>query len=602
MQRGEVARGWLWGPVALGVSTEHYADSPTGTRRMVWFDKGRIDINDPNGDASSLWYATGAQLVTELVAGALQFGEGEWVRRGAPAIPVSGDPNQASAVTYATLTDHATLPNAVRGSDDDRTAEDRTGQPVTARLRASGEVEPGGVSSYNISIGRYDAVIGHNIAAPFADWEAQQPYPELYLLGRPLTEPYWIDTVVGGDAKRVLIQAFERRLLSYTPDNPDGWQVESANVGQHYRAWRGLGQTAAGTLAALAAFEPFAEELLAAATTNAVDPTLLIAIAQIASGADPSARHGLALLAGESSRIDAVNDPLANANAAARRLAEMTEAGDDRATLIAFHGGERRDASAFADAVLAKRDEIAARYAAPIAPVATTQTMTALAISSATPYPAAVSRDWWERSLAWYGTWGGALTDAQPDPNGQYCTLADYAPGDRLRLVANGATLDCTIGADARLTGERASLGLDRASFDALGLSGNNSVTIYHLGTGETGGTGALVSAGGAAYYSASFDRAWWDWAIGFHAGNGNAVADWATDPNGFYCVHPDYRPGQRLRLVANGVTLDCTIGDSVQTYDQPAWRSKWAIELSWDTFVALGLDGSNRVEVYEVR
>ena len=32
----------------------------------------------------------------------------------------------------------------------------------------------------------------------------------------------------------MLIQVFERRVLTYTPDNSDGWKVEAGNVGQHY--------------------------------------------------------------------------------------------------------------------------------------------------------------------------------------------------------------------------------------------------------------------------------------------------------------------------------------------------------------------------------
>ncbi|MCS7294077.1 MAG: thermonuclease family protein, partial [Dehalococcoidia bacterium] len=35
-----------------------------------------------------------------------------------------------------------------------------------------------------------------------------------------------------------LVQCFERRCLTYTPDNPPGWQVEAGNVGQHYYRWR----------------------------------------------------------------------------------------------------------------------------------------------------------------------------------------------------------------------------------------------------------------------------------------------------------------------------------------------------------------------------
>jgi hypothetical protein len=38
---------------------------------------------------------------------------------------------------------------------------------------------------------------------------------------------------VGGTYKVVLVQIFERRVLTYTPDNSPGWQVEAGNVGQH---------------------------------------------------------------------------------------------------------------------------------------------------------------------------------------------------------------------------------------------------------------------------------------------------------------------------------------------------------------------------------
>jgi DNA-binding beta-propeller fold protein YncE len=44
--------------------------------------------------------------------------------------------------------------------------------------------------------------------------------------------------MVGGVYKDVLMQCFERRCLTYTPDNPEGWQVEAGNVGQHYYQWR----------------------------------------------------------------------------------------------------------------------------------------------------------------------------------------------------------------------------------------------------------------------------------------------------------------------------------------------------------------------------
>ena len=36
----------------------------------------------------------------------------------------------------------------------------------------------------------------------------------------------------------VLVQPFERRVLTYTPSNAAGWHVEMGNVGRHYYSWR----------------------------------------------------------------------------------------------------------------------------------------------------------------------------------------------------------------------------------------------------------------------------------------------------------------------------------------------------------------------------
>jgi hypothetical protein len=36
----------------------------------------------------------------------------------------------------------------------------------------------------------------------------------------------------------VMVQVFERRVLTYTADNPPAFQVEMGNIGQHYYQWR----------------------------------------------------------------------------------------------------------------------------------------------------------------------------------------------------------------------------------------------------------------------------------------------------------------------------------------------------------------------------
>jgi hypothetical protein len=126
---------------------------------------------------------------------------------------------------------------------------------ITQRLRRDGSVviEPG-AATLGVTAGRRVTVPGidHTIAAPF--WEFMQAegtianrsdyvvgplFPDpFYATGYPISEAYWVRTTVGGVEREVLAQCFQRRCLTYTPDNPPGWQVEAGNVGRHYYAWR----------------------------------------------------------------------------------------------------------------------------------------------------------------------------------------------------------------------------------------------------------------------------------------------------------------------------------------------------------------------------
>jgi hypothetical protein len=60
----------------------------------------------------------------------------------------------------------------------------------------------------------------------------------LSTFGYPLTEPFWIAARIGNVRRLVLFQAFERRTLTYSPQNPEGWEVEMGNVGIQYQEWR----------------------------------------------------------------------------------------------------------------------------------------------------------------------------------------------------------------------------------------------------------------------------------------------------------------------------------------------------------------------------
>ena len=141
-------------------------------------------------------------------------------------------------------------------------------------------------------------LLGHNVASPFAGWAADLEIPALNLLGLPITEPYWIQTEIDGVPTLVLIQAFERRTLTYTPSNPEGWQVESGNVGLHYRLWRGLERPERPEFARMAAEIPFGEEILGAAREAFIDPYIFAAISLNSTHGNPfeesvNGGHGL---------------------------------------------------------------------------------------------------------------------------------------------------------------------------------------------------------------------------------------------------------------------------------------------------------------------
>lgn len=607
--RHEIVRGWVWGPSAIAVAADDAPGTLDGVRRQVYFDKGRLDIADPSADATQPWFAVGAQLVTEMLAGAIQTSAGDWIERGPAEIPVVGDPDQPDPVTYATLGAVSRLPTA----DAPLRAADATGTTVTALLAPDGTVVADAVPSPSIAVARYDATTGHNIAQPFADWEASQPYSALYVLGHPLSEPYWVKARVAGVDQLVMLQAFERRVLSYTPENPDGWQVESGNAGQHYRAWRELSALADPRLAALAVSVPYGDEIVKAAGEYGVDPWLMAAISDVASGGDPLATSpaGHAGLLGVR-WADAPRDPLANARIAAAELARITAATGDHTTILGrYYAGDDGDLAAqdvvdFVAAVTAAYHARDARFSAPGA----VEPGQAPAEASDVPLsvlPARFGSDWWAESLAWYAGWSGARPDAVADPNGRWCVATGAVPGDRLRLVANSRTADCTVGA---MPGDRGlpaipdgQIAISASTAAALGIVEGASAVVVQLDATalQHADAGRLIGSGPAAYYASGYDRAWWERTIALHASWGGAVAGWTVDANGYYCVHPDFKPGARLRLVANSVTVECTIGDTVQAAHQAQWRAKWAIELSWDTFKALGLDRGNNVQVFAI-
>jgi WD40 repeat protein len=237
-----VSRTWMWGPSANTPGLiEAYAAAPGGQRLVQYYDKSRMEITTPDADPSSIWYVTNGLLVTELITGQMQTGDTTFVSQEPALVNVAGDASSLGSPTYSTLAGLLAVPP----HPFDR--------PIAQRIDHNGNVTyDQALESRNVMVEHIDVVTGHAIAGPF--WEfmnasgvvyAGGQFVEedlfenpLFATGRPLTEAYWANVQVAGTAKDVLLQCFERRCLTYTPDNPEGWQVEAGNVGQHYYQWR----------------------------------------------------------------------------------------------------------------------------------------------------------------------------------------------------------------------------------------------------------------------------------------------------------------------------------------------------------------------------
>lgn len=239
---GEIHGTWTWGPLIERTGTEPYAEAPDGQRSVWYLDKARMEITDPEADSDSEWYVTTGLLAREMISGQMQLGDGVYESWQPAAVPVAGDleASLGQTITYADLHPVASL-------HGDRAAPSQLAStaPITATLAPGGVVGSDvALADWNVRVAAYDDVSGHNLPDVFV--KAFDPAHLLYVAGHPLTEPYWVQVPVRQVWQPVLLQAFERRVLTYTPANPPEWQVEWGNVGRQYAEWR-YGSASTGT-------------------------------------------------------------------------------------------------------------------------------------------------------------------------------------------------------------------------------------------------------------------------------------------------------------------------------------------------------------------
>lgn len=261
-----ISRTWMWGPAAFtSTMVEWMTDNPGNGRLVQYFDKSRMEITDPSADPNAIWYVTNGLLARELVTGELQLGLNDFESRQPAAINVAGDSIDPTAPTYASF----------QGLLDDAALDE--GQLLTLRIDRQGNVtnDPA-LAAQNIAATEFVEATNHRIAAPFwefmtssglvfeegANIDAALFETPFFATGLPITEAYWTSVAVNGVPQDVLVQVFERRVLTYTPNNAPEWRVEAGNVGRHYFEWR-------------YAAEPPDEPPAADAGTDSIGPTPL---------------------------------------------------------------------------------------------------------------------------------------------------------------------------------------------------------------------------------------------------------------------------------------------------------------------------------------
>lgn len=237
-----VVRTWMWGLQSDAYPTvEKYVEGVNGERHVVYFDKSRMEITDPFGDVTDPWFVTNGLLVVELVTGRMQMGDNTFETYSPAQVNVAGDGADPNGPTYATF---AGLLTPYDGS-----------QPLVLSQvvnRAGTVTTDLSYAEYGIGTARYVEETEHWVATPF--WEFMNStgviwvdgdlardtlFPDpFYATGLPITEAYWTRVLLKNIPTDVLVQCFERRCLTYTPDNPAGWEVEAGNVGLHYYLWR----------------------------------------------------------------------------------------------------------------------------------------------------------------------------------------------------------------------------------------------------------------------------------------------------------------------------------------------------------------------------
>jgi len=247
---GEARRPWVWGAFPGRSLTEPFAGLPGNAHLVQYFDKGRMELNNPAGDPNDPFFVTNGLLTVELISGLMQTGPNTFENRGPAVINLASDVDDRTAPTYQSFNGVANIP----GAPNNRRKDPQIGQVVRTAIDRLGVTQPWPATSpdYGVRIAHYEPTTGHNVPDVFWTYLNQQTdiyqngqrvtgplfYPWFSVTGYPISEPYWSYVKVEGRYTDVLIQVYQRRVLTFVPHLPTPFKVQMGNIGMHYYDWR----------------------------------------------------------------------------------------------------------------------------------------------------------------------------------------------------------------------------------------------------------------------------------------------------------------------------------------------------------------------------
>src|SRR4051794_2232925 len=230
----------FWGPLATASDgqAESYVqgsyNGQSGKRLVQYFDKARMEQTIPSSPV------TNGLLAVEMKTGQLQLGDSSFEQRAAANIGLAGDPNTPGP-TYASLAQLAEKSPQAAGS-----VNLSYNAATNGFATQNPAVDP--ALNYGAYISDPGGRYGQNVPQTFVNFLNSIPGGYMSAMGYPISPAFAANVQVANVPNVVVvIQAFQRKVLTYTPTNPTGFQVEFGNIGQHYNTWRYHGNPAPST-------------------------------------------------------------------------------------------------------------------------------------------------------------------------------------------------------------------------------------------------------------------------------------------------------------------------------------------------------------------